>query len=137
MPGSVTVKVNRAGRAQINEAAAWGLLAVGRAVLAGVRSRLPSPPGRSGRSTGRMADQSSATLYMRGAEVAAEGGASRSPSDAQGDIVVVVGLPFPGRFYETGTSKQPARPVLGPAADGVDVKAITTEEAARRWPRPG
>lgn len=137
MPATVTVKVNRAGRAQINEAAAYGMLGVATRVLSAMRSRLPTPPGRSGRATGAMGEAASATLYMRGTEVASEGGGARSPGDGQGEIVAVVGLPFPGRFYETGRTGQPARPVLGPAADGIDVKAVAEEEAARRWPRPG
>lgn len=134
MARNVTVKVNRAGRAQINEAAAYGVLGAAVAVLGRLRANLPGPGGRSGRATGRMRDESSAALYMRQTEVAAEGGSARAPDEAVGEIVAVVGMPFPGRFYETGTVKQAAHPVLGPAADATTVDTIE-QETAKRWPR--
>ena len=135
MPKAVTVTVNHAGREQINVAAAYGMIAVGRAVLQGVRRRLPSPPGLSGRATGALRDGASAAVYMRGTEVDGEGPNRPARQDAAGEIVAVVGLPFPGRFYDTGTAHQPARPVLGPASDEVDVRAVATQGAAEHWPR--
>jgi hypothetical protein len=133
---TTTVKVNRAVRHQIDEAAAWGVFQAGVAHLAAARSRITPPPGRSGHSTGAMSAGGSVTLYMQGGETVAEGGPARSPADgASAAIVAVVGFPFPARFQEIGTAKQPAYPFLGPSADGLDAESVITQAAAEKWPR--
>lgn len=133
---TTTVNVNKAVRRQIDKAAAWGTFQGAVAHLAAARNRIQSPPGRSGRATGRMSEGGSATLYMEGAETVSEGGEGRSAADGSGRIVAVVGFPFPARFQETGTAKQPAYPFLGPGYDDLgDPTGIVERAAAEEWPR--
>jgi hypothetical protein len=110
---SSRVVLNRKCLTAIREGEVAGLEAFGQAVLATAQPNVPDdiPYGEG------LVTEGDYGVWSDGKKVAGGGGKPRGVRTKEG-VTLVVGFPFPMRFYEKGTVHQPARPVLTPAMLG-------------------
>jgi len=112
MPGKVSTRVvvNRKALTAIREGEVAGMERLALAVLATAQPNVPdAPPYGEG-----LVVEGDYGVWSDGRKVAGGASKPRSVRTKEG-VTIVVGYPFPMRFYEEGTIHQPARPVLTPA----------------------
>lgn len=113
---NVRIVRNRAALEKAKLAAADGILAICEDIVATAK-----PPDATPFGVG-LVTSGAAGVWVKGRKVGGNADKPRALKVRQYEIVGVAGFGFPGRFQETGTSRQPARPFLTPSANIVSPK---------------